>query len=194
LQNALKKNRVTLQEAFPDVARQWHPSKNEGLSPDQIATKSGKMVWWKCPKGPDHEWQAPPINRTSAKTGCPFCSGKKVSVTNSLASLYPALKHEWHPTKNAKLTPETIVPGSNKRIWWRCTNGNHEWQAICASRTKGAGCPKCYRERVFIRNCLANRFPKLAQQWHPTKNIGISPESLSFRSSQTGVRPVGRTP
>ena len=27
---------------------------------------------------------------------CPFCSNKKVSVTNSLAQVFPELAKEWH--------------------------------------------------------------------------------------------------
>jgi hypothetical protein len=32
------------------------------------------MVWWKCPKGLDHEWQATVVNRTRLSTGCPRCN------------------------------------------------------------------------------------------------------------------------
>lgn len=54
---------------------------------------SVNKVWWKCSNGPDHEWQASPNSRTnpSIKSGCPCCSGRKVSVTNSLTLLYPRL-------------------------------------------------------------------------------------------------------
>ena len=44
---------------FPEIAKEWHPSKNK-KTPDQVNSQSNKKYWWKCPEGPDHEWQAPP--------------------------------------------------------------------------------------------------------------------------------------
>ena len=42
------------------------------------------------------------------------------------------------------LAPDEILPGSTKRVWWRCTDG-HEWKAAVYSRTgaKKCGCPVC---------------------------------------------------
>ena len=42
----------------PEIAKQWHPTKNGILTPYDFTASSGKKVWWKCPKGSDHEWQA----------------------------------------------------------------------------------------------------------------------------------------
>lgn len=40
----------------PDVLPLWHPSLNEKTA-DQYTFRSMEKVWWKCPHGPDHEWQ-----------------------------------------------------------------------------------------------------------------------------------------
>ena len=63
---------------------------------------------------------------------------------NDLATRYPAVAKEWHPTKNGALTPDHILPGSRKKVWWRCSSG-HEWQAVVYSRTgaQSSGCPFC---------------------------------------------------
>ncbi len=63
-------------------------------------------MWWRCPKGPDHEWEAALSDRQKSN-GCPFCSNKRVSVTNALAIVAPRVASEWHPTKNGALTPAT---------------------------------------------------------------------------------------
>ena len=89
----------SLAKKFPQVARQWHPTKNESLTPDQVVYGSNKRVWWQCDQGPDHEWQSTIQNKTTAGRGCPFCANQKVSVTNSLAALEPDLSMEWHPEK-----------------------------------------------------------------------------------------------
>ena len=33
----------------PDLAKEWHPTKNGDLTPENVFSKSGKKVWWKCP-------------------------------------------------------------------------------------------------------------------------------------------------
>ena len=55
---------------------------------------------------------------------------------------------EWNWEKNNELNfkPETLTLGSGKKVWWKCSKG-HEWQAIIANRSKGSGCPECYREK-----------------------------------------------
>ena len=91
----------SLVSLFPEIAAQWHPTKNGALRVDQVVAGSGKRVWWKCPKGPDHEWQTTPAERTHQRgeTGCPACSGRKVSCTNSLAARFPKIALQWHPQK-----------------------------------------------------------------------------------------------
>lgn len=59
-----------------------------------------------------------------------------------------ALLTQWHPTKNLPLTPEQVLPGSEKKVWWRCGQG-HEWQAEIRSRVSGCGCPVC-TNRVVV--------------------------------------------
>ena len=58
----------------PDIATQWHPTKNGKLKPNGIVATSRKNIWWRCPEG--HEWQATVKNRTNPdrSSGCPHCS------------------------------------------------------------------------------------------------------------------------
>tara|TARA_B100001123_G_C14728203_1_gene795851 strand:+ start:131 stop:598 length:468 start_codon:yes stop_codon:yes gene_type:complete len=113
-------NRLTV--LYPEVSAQWHPTKNGDLTAADVTYGATKKYWWKCGKGPDHEWPASPSKRTVSKRGCPFCSGRKVSTTNSLASGYPKIAAQWHPTKNKSLRPEQFTSGSSKRVWWQCSN------------------------------------------------------------------------
>ena len=104
-----------------------------------------RNIWWICEKG--HEWETEIVNRTTAKTGCPYCLGKKVlSGFNDLLTTNPKLASEWHPTKNADLLPTMASSGSHKKVWWICKNG-HEWQAEIANRNAGNGCPVCRKNR-----------------------------------------------
>jgi hypothetical protein len=140
----------------PDGVALWHPTRNGELRPDGVFGGSPDAVWWRCPAGPDHEWQAAPlhigkISIARGNTGCPFCAGQRASVTNRLSN-HPQLVAEWHPTANGELTPADVVAGTGKKLWWRCLeNPDHEWQATGANRTRGRACPIC---RKSLRSIL----------------------------------------
>ncbi|MBF0217854.1 MAG: zinc-ribbon domain-containing protein [Candidatus Omnitrophica bacterium] len=51
---------------------------------------------------------------------------KKTKPKNNLLLVNPSLAKEWHPTKNGKLTPKDVTPGSDRKVWWQCKKG-HEW-------------------------------------------------------------------
>ncbi len=132
-----------LQSKFPELAKEWHPTKNGSLLPNNVPIGSNKKVWWKCKNG--HEWQANIQPRTKG-VGCPYCSNQKIMPGyNDLQSKFPELAKEWHPTKNGTLKPNMVSCGSGKIVWWKCKNG-HEWQAIIKNRSKGYGCPICRKE------------------------------------------------
>jgi len=177
-------NRLDLQS--PEVTAQWHPTKNEPLTPADVVAGSGKKIWWKCPKGDDHEWQAPPWARVTKGVGCPFCAHQRVSVTNSLASLFPKISAEWHPTRNEELTPADVIAGSHKKVWWKCSVADdHEWPAIVDSRTRiGSGCPCCDGRRASVTNSLETLFPEIAAEWHPTKNGDLTPADVVAKSGK----------
>ena len=174
----------SLADVSPELARQWDAARNAPLTPQQVTAGTRRKVWWKCAKG--HSWQASVASRVSQKTDCPICGGKEVQRGfNDLASLYPALAGEWDAAKNGALTPETVTPASNRKVWWRCPLG-HSYLAIVASRTmRGDDCPYCAGRKVLAGfNDLATREPVVAAQWHPTLNGGLTPEMVTTGSNR----------
>lgn len=133
---------------FPDGVPLWDTDSNDGLTPDMVLAGSPAPVWWMCPEGPDHRWQVSPLvmgrhSIAHGRRGCPFCAGKRPSVTNSVAA-HPQLSVEWHPTSNGDLRPDGVVASTGRKLWWRCLeNPGHEWPATGANRTRGRGCPYC---------------------------------------------------
>ncbi len=182
----------TLAKGYPAVAKQWHPIKNGEWTPADFAAGSETIAWWKCTKGPDHEWQAPIYSRTgSRKGGCPFCSGKRVSVTNSLKHMFREVAAEWHPTLNGSQKPQDYTAGSGQKVWWQCkNNAAHEWETLIHLRAGGSKCPKCSFVKVGNSfhatgdNSLAAKFPHIAAQLHPTKNGNLNPNEVTFASSK----------
>jgi hypothetical protein len=63
-----------LTTTHPDLAVQWHPTKNDSLTPHEVVAGCNKKVWWKCPVADDHEWEATVGHRIHMGSGCPYCN------------------------------------------------------------------------------------------------------------------------
>ncbi|MBR2377202.1 MAG: zinc-ribbon domain-containing protein [Clostridia bacterium] len=160
----------------PQLANEWHPTKNDGLLPNMVTLNSNRRIWWVCEKG--HEWQTLITDRVRG-TNCPICSNKKVLIGyNDLKTKNPKLASEWHTDKNGKLTPQDVTSGSSKYVWWKCKMG-HEWKAAISSRNMGYNCPYCAGQKGIIGvNDLETKNPSLASEWHPTKNGDLKPSNF----------------
>ncbi len=91
----------------------------------------------------------------------------------------PELLAQWHPTKNTGETPDTVLSGSHKKVWWKDALG-HEWAAQVRTRVNGGECPYCAGREVWPGfNDLASNYPDLAGEWHPDKNGPLTPEQVS---------------
>jgi len=169
----------SLQTEYPDIAKQWHPIKNESLAADKVAPHSGKKVWWLCPNG--HEWKAA-INSRTRGTGCPTCAGVQRSkrLGQDFAIAFPDLLNEWNIEKNHPKGPEDFTPRSNSKVWWKCEKG-HSWQATIVNRTRDiskGSCPYCSNRKLCDDNSLAQVRPDIAQDWHPQKNGTLTPKDV----------------
>ena len=179
---AVLKGEHDLRSENPELAAQWHPTKNTDLTPDCVAAHSHRRVWWRCEQG--HEWLAS-INSRSNGTGCPVCARRTILPgENDLATTHPELARQWHPTKNGGLTPRDVVAGTRRKSWWICEK-KHEWYASIASRAAGTGCPVCAGKAVIPgENDLTSAYPELAEQWHPSKNGPLTPKQVSVYSNR----------
>ncbi len=161
----------------PDLASEWHPTKNGDLQPSDMTYGSNLKVWWRCHHG--HEWETKIAKRTQPfGTGCPTCTNRIVlKGFNDLATTHPELANEWHPTKNGDLQPTDVSAGSSKRVWWQCKQG-HEWQSSVNARNHHqTGCPVCTGKKVLVG------FNDFAE-WHPTKNGDLQPTDVSFGANK----------
>jgi predicted nucleic acid-binding Zn-ribbon protein len=174
-------------DLYPNVAAEWHPTRNGDLKPTYVKPASNKRVWWQCSLG--HEWSVPPCDRRRGER-CPECAKVQRQLKRStpkpgrsLADLYPEVAVDWHPTLNAPLTASDVNPGSKTRRWWQCSTCGHEWETDPDHRTRGRrGCPKCAIERQRRTSStpkagesLAEKNPEVAAEWHPTRNESLTP-------------------
>ncbi len=170
---------------YPELVAQWHPERNGPLAPETVSAGSGRLLWWRCPAGPDHVWRAKPNNRTRG-SGCPFCANRRVSVTNSLKACFPWIAAEWHPERNGRTTPADVVATSSRVGWWRCSaHEGHEWKASVRDRTRGqTTCPFCTHKRVPVESSLASTDPAIAGEWDEAKNDGLTPRDVTAGSAR----------
>jgi len=169
--------------SYPELAKEWDTIKNEKLKPSEVSAHSNKKVWWICSNR--HSFLQSIHNRSEGQQ-CPYCSSRKLlSRFNDLATINPNIASEWHPIKNAPLTPCNIMPGSNKRVWWICKTCKREWQASVNNRcNKSSGCPYCSGNiRKKGENDLATLFPELLKEWDYQKNNNL-PNEYSPKSAK----------
>ena len=146
----LTRKSQSLKNTFPDIAKEWHPTKNGEITSDMVAPMTNKSFWWlgKC----GHEWSMSVVVRTSQNCGCPICSGKRiVSGINDLLSHNPNVCDEWFYEKNNEigLFPDKVAPHSDKKAWWKCNICGHIWQSKIDSRTRlKSGCPECGKKTI----------------------------------------------
>lgn len=147
----------------PEVAAEWCVESNGSEASEALVTATA-VAWWQCRLG--HRWKVSVRSRTLHKSGCPYCSGRlAVSGVSDLATTFPEVARQWHPTRNAKSATEAM-PRSAKVVWWLCDEG-HTYRARIASRTRmGSGCPQCSgREVIRGVNDLMSVNPALATEW-----------------------------
>ena len=192
------KRKGTLEELYPDLAKEWNYEKNKPLTPADVTPGVNLKVWWIYPyddpetgKHFDFEWQARISCRAGEGTGCPFLSANKRAVWegfNDLATTHPELVAEWDYEKNAPLKPTEISGGCNKKVWWKKpyddpNTGKHfefEWEAAILSRTTGSGCPFLTANVIYAGfNDLATTHPQLVAEWNYERNASLKPTEIS---------------
>lgn len=172
----------SLYDNNPLLAAEWADEINTPLTPHDVLVNSNKKVFWKCSKC-SFIWQQSPLQRNQGR-GCPACANKiVVAGQNDLATTNPWLAEEWHPTLNNDLSPNQVVAGTHRKVFWRCRICGNEWKASIASRNAGRGCPKCfyYQQISFQEKAVffyvKKVFPAAVESFRPE---WLSPRELDI--------------
>lgn len=181
---------MALLSSLPDLFDQLHPILNKNITLTQLTTGSKHKVWWQCDKG--HEWEAVVSDRAGkTKTGCPYCSGKKVfSGFNDLATTHPELALEWHPEKNIINVTE-VSRGHRGNVWWYKKECGHEWESNVLNRVSGNGCYQCLGRKKSSPQGFLKEDATLFAELHPNKNIHVD-ETLLKKFSSVSVWWLGQ--
>ena len=156
----------------PDLAKEWHPTRNGDLGPKDVTPGSSKKVWWLCEKG--HWWLAS-VRCRARGMRCTFCLSLQKHGDRRMVDAQPELIKEWHPSRNMELKAIEVSLNHREKMWWICSQG-HEWEATIRARLRGKACPFC-----------SNMMP-----WLPLSDG----QRMSATPRKTGVHPpgAGQTP
>ena len=119
---------------YPEIAKEWHPTKNGELKPCDVTYGSGKRVWWKCPIG--HEYQASIHDRGSGQTKCPICNSSRLtsfgeqSIYYYIKKIYPDALNRYSGLFNTSMEFDIYIPSLKIAIeydgrHWHQTNDEH---------------------------------------------------------------------
>jgi DNA-directed RNA polymerase subunit RPC12/RpoP len=163
----------------PELAKQWHPTKNGSLSPQNVTSSSKTKVWWVGPCL--HDWEAEVGSRNSGR-GCGFCSGNEVLAGfNDLKTTHPEVATKISPLSPIQATDVSF--GSGKKPLWRF-GCEHDFDASVASVIRGSSCPYCSGHRLLKGfNDLASKKPELVDEWDSEKNSLTQVDEVSYGSN-----------
>jgi len=123
----------------PDLAKEWHPTRNGDLGPKDVTPGSSKKVWWLCEKG---HWYLASVRCRTRGMRCTFCLSLQKHGDRRMVDAKPELIKEWHPTRNKELKASEVSLNQREKMWWICSQG-HEWEATIQARLRGKACPFC---------------------------------------------------
>ncbi len=188
-ERSVGKEKNDLGTLFPDIARQWHPTLNGNLRPNQIAAHSNRKVYWLCDKG--HSFDASPDKRVRGD-GCPYCSNRKLLAGyNDLETTFPAIAKEWDYEKNEG-APKDYTYRSSYSAHWKCSSCGRKWQSKIRDRTasKYQTCPDCTaakrgeeRHKRYLQKRGGITDPFLIKEWDYEKNKN-GPEEYAPKSNE----------
>jgi len=126
---------------------------------------------WKCAQG--HPFDALPTN-VRAGHWCPVCAGVTRGTLDELRVLAASrggrcLSKTYH---NAK-----------ERYLWECRYG-HRWETVAPSIKRGSWCRYCAGKIATPESNLEKIYPRLAAEWHPTRNESLKPSDLRPKSGK----------
>lgn len=193
----------SLATTHPEIAKQFHPTKNGKKTASNVPASHSCKTWWLCDKG--HEFFATPYNVAIMGRGCKICLAEdtyeqrpikntnpkrkqnktgKLTKENNLLVNRPDLAEQFDLEKNPGITPDRIHPWSHTKFWWKCEN-KHSWLASPDQRQK-CGCPYCSGNKPSPTNNLGLADPNIVAEFDYEKN-DFKPEDVTLNSKKPVV-------
>lgn len=149
-----------LATVHPELAKEWHPTKNGDITPKDVTEDTIQRAYWIC-SDCGHEFVAYVHSRAKKqhRSGCPKCFERKRA---DRAREIQAEKEAQKPSRkrNEKKEEPQEDPAPEKKP--------QEEKPTAAAVPAG-------QENL---RTLAVKKPQLAKEWHPTKNGNVTPNDV----------------
>ena len=147
-----------LKEKYPEIFSQINIEKTlekyPNLDIDNTTIGCHKKIWFKCQMG--HNYSSFVYHRTSSLSGCPYCNNNKtLPGFNDLKTYvcnHPEFQYiidEWDYEKNS-LSPDYVSAHSNKKYWFKCSEGHSYNQELNSKINDKQKCPICSNKKLLI--------------------------------------------
>lgn len=163
----------------PELAAQWHQTRNGELTPDVVAPGYKGEVWWQPPCG--HWFARSPLQR-KADRRCQVCVDKRVFPgQNDLVTVHPELVGDLAPGQD--LDPTRVrATSKSERFKWVAPCG-HVYAASPYERHVDATappCSKCGPKKLAKRSSLpmVDEVPWLLALWDHAANAPTTPSEV----------------
>lgn len=178
----VRKRKISLLDAVPDIEEYWDHELNEGRNPSDLSAVASDKVWTKCPacgtlvrRNVRFTW-AVGEDGIGHVIHCRTC-GKR-NQSNALTILFPEIKDYWCFEKNAH-PPEYYTISSGKKVYVRCPDcGREKFLAVCEAicqdengKYRISSCGECAKEKtLYLRrqddnNNIAKACPDINLYW-----------------------------
>eukprot|EP00757_Euglenozoa_sp_SAG-D1_P019750 gene19750-119_t len=166
----LKPNTKTL-DAFPNLAQDWHPTKNI-MAPHQTSTLAMTKACWICHKC-NFEWSATLYDRTQKGTGCPKC--RRGRGSKGVVQDYPDMMRAWHWELNGDFDPSKLAAFSNKKVHWKCGQCDTVYQRLVGDQQLRHHCTRCTKRS---KQPAVSTSVDLMCDWDPSNTLDPNETSL----------------
>lgn len=117
---------------YPELAKEWHPTKNGNKSPSNYSKKNGGRFWWLCKNG--HEWEASIKDRANGR-GCPFCNSRRTTsfpeqaIYFYIKKLYPETMNRYRDIFDNGMELDIFVPSIRFAVEFDGANWHNDEEA-----------------------------------------------------------------
>jgi hypothetical protein len=173
-------------------AKFWHPTKNKGIIPRDVALNSGIKYWFKCGDC-EHDFEAM-LSNVIIGHWCGFCANlfRCNNPECEFCFKHSFANHEkakfWHPTRNGGNTPRDVALRSCTKYWFKCEECGHDFEILLDQISANCWCKFCANSSLCnnpnCEFCFEHSFAshENAKLWHPTKNEGTIPRDIILNS------------
>lgn len=146
------KREGSLQEHYPEIAKEWDYEANGDLKPSDVSYGSKKDVGWICSACGNH-WKAAPNSRTHMKSGCPKCNDRRKTSFHEQAiyyyvkQFYPKAISRCSYVLSGKQELDIYIPEIHTAIEY---DGQHWHQSETAIQRDTKKYKECLQKHIYL--------------------------------------------